>query len=51
MSENDQAIAKRGAGPGNASFHLDVWQAEVLLRQCLTLGNVLLLELGQQRND
>src|SRR6185436_13899792 len=36
---------------GNAGIHLGVGQTEILLGQRLALGDVLLLELGQQRND
>ena len=51
MTENDQPAAERPACGGNASVHLRVGQTEILLGQRLALGDVLLLELGQQRND
>ena len=51
MTEDDEPRAERRARRGNAAIHLVVRQTEILLGQRLALGDVLLLELGQQRND
>ena len=46
-----EAAAELPARRGNARIHLRVRQTEILLRERLALGDVCLLELGQQRND
>ena len=51
MAEDHQPIAERRARGRDASVHLGVRQAEILLGQRLALGDVFLLEFGQQRND
>ena len=51
VAEDDEPVAERRARRGDARVHLRVGQAEILLGQRLPLGDVLLLELGQQRND
>jgi hypothetical protein len=51
VPENHEAVAELRASLGNTHFHLGVGEAQIFLGQRLTLGNVFLLELGQQRND
>ena len=51
MAEDDEPAAERRLRGGDAAVHLLVGQAEVALGQRLALGDVLLLVLGQQRNQ
>ena len=50
MPEDDEAAAERRLRGGDARVHLLVRQADVALRQRLTLGDVLFFVRGQQRN-
>src|SRR5262245_798119 len=51
MSEDNEAAAERLTRGGNATLHLLVRQTQILLGQRLTLGDVLLLVVREQRDD
>ena len=51
MTEDDEPLPERRARSRDTAIHLLVRQTEILLGQRLALGDVLLLEVGQQRTD
>ena len=48
MAEDDQPLAERVLGRGNARVHLVVREAEIVLRERLALADALLLDLVEE---